>query len=43
MFCDKRVDDSNLCMLNWIVDTYQEWKELAERVFDTNQVINEVN
>uniref|UniRef100_A0A0A0K3Z3 Uncharacterized protein n=1 Tax=Cucumis sativus TaxID=3659 RepID=A0A0A0K3Z3_CUCSA len=39
MFCDKRVDDSNLCMLNWIVDTHQEWKELAERVFDTNQFV----
>ena len=40
MFCANRVGDSNLCMLNWIVDTHPKWKELAERVFDTNQVMN---
>ncbi|KAE8653608.1 hypothetical protein Csa_007643, partial [Cucumis sativus] len=26
-----RVGDSNLCMLNWIVDCHPEWKELAEK------------
>ena len=40
MFCAKRVGDSNLCMLNWIVDCHPEWKELAEKVFDNDGLMH---
>ncbi|KAA0065453.1 uncharacterized protein E6C27_scaffold17G001390 [Cucumis melo var. makuwa] len=37
IFCAQKADDNKICMLNWVVDSHPEWKDLAKKVFDNDQ------
>lgn len=39
LFYAQKVDERNPKMLNWVVDSYLKWKDLADRVFDNGKVV----